>query len=641
MPVYLPESADEQNAEFWTISGRVRDAATGNPISNFRVTPGRERFQCPLELDERQSAQGTGGAYAVRVNKRFSVAVLKVEAPGHLPVLAVAPQEDRTDFDLALQPGMGPVGKVLTPDGTPAINVTVALVGFGGFAIRKGGMLDPCVENERLVTRTDAEGRFALPAELTMRWLIVSGAEGFVMVSMEEFAANSQLTLKRWGRVKGVLKRPSGPGSDENLDLHLAEPEPTPEWHIDIGNHIVADQEGRFDFERVPPGMMLNLVYQIKIDDRRCRTVPLRLPFMVGAGETLDLPIEAPERKTLEAFSIPQPPPCAKSGPPITGAVLLPSGEPASGAAVALVVPNAFLQLRRFVLGRGPDPSLRTTTDANGQFTLPGVPNAKAIVAVNTIGFAKIPLRPGGQPATLTLQPWGKISGTLRIGGRLGANERVALASGEFEHDMSFYYSPDFEARTDSKGCFVITFVPPGEQALGRVIMDGESWGTGHLTPVNVQPGGVTEVTIGGTGQKVVGKIVTPPPRAATDWSHVKVTLFTDQYGPPNSLKTNEERMAWYDSDEGQKISRKMRHYKTDIAFDGSFAFEEVEPEDYQLGVSRERVTKTDTGHCHLTMQMGWKKVSIPKISGEVSAAVCDLGTVEVSPPPEFPAATE
>lgn len=459
------------------------------------------------------------------------------------------------------------------------------------------------------------------------------------MVSMEEFAANPHLTLLRWGRVKGVLKRPSGPGRDENLDLSLAEPELTPVWHIDIGNHVVTDPEGRFEFERVPPGRTLNLFYRIKIDDRKWRSVALWSPFKVGAGETLKLPIEAPERKTPEAFFIPQLRPCAKSGSPITGVVTLGNGEPAAGAEVALVVPNQFLQLKRFALER-PDQSLKTETDANGHFTLPGVPDAKAIVAVNKIGFAKIPLQPGMQAATLAMQPWGKIFGTLRIGQRLGANERIVLASAEISHDMRLCYSHDFQAMTDSSGRFIIAFVPPGEQRLCRAIPRGKSgWETGSWTQIMVRPGDATEVKIGGTGLKVVGKITVKPPQAVTDWNNVKVTLITSQYAPPKHLKTKEERDAWYDSDEGQEASRKMRHYKSDAASDGSFSLEDVEPEDYSLTMGRERITQTDQGMHHLTMMMGGKKVSVPGISGDASVAVCDIGTVEVSPPPEFPAA--
>lgn len=320
----------------------------------------------------------------------------------------------------------------------------------------------------------------------------------------------------------------------------------------------------------------------------------------------------------------------------ITGTVLSPAGEPAAYADVGLIVPGKFLQLRKFALENARDSSFKTMTDADGRFTLPAAPNAKAIVAVNNIGFAKVPLPAAGQPATLALQPWGRISGILRIGDRLGANEYVVLAQAAFERDLRFhYYQEDFRAVADTNGRFVIPYAPPGENHLCRTIRRGNGWSTGRGILIDVRPGGVTEVNLGGTGRKVIGKIATNPSRAvATDWSDVRVNLMTSQYGAPKTLQTREERDAWCESEEGQSNLNKMRGYGADVAADGSFVFEEVDPEDYSLAVSRVRTTTTGRNHTHHSLMMGGKKISVPTCE---AGSVCDLGTIEVIPPPPFP----
>src|SRR5262249_24466236 len=104
------------------------------------------------------------------------------------------------------------------------------------------------------------------------------------------------------------------------------------------------------DFKQVPPGITLQLTSRTMLNEKKWHPVALRENFMVGEGEVVELAIDAPERTPPEALAIPQPPPCVKSGPPVVGIVLLPGGEPASGAQVALVVPREFLTLNKLAL---------------------------------------------------------------------------------------------------------------------------------------------------------------------------------------------------------------------------------------------------------------------------------------------------
>jgi peroxiredoxin len=543
------------------------------------------------------------GVYTVGLSKRFSQPVLKVVASGYLPVALTPPQEDRTDFAIALQSGQGPSGIVLLPDGKPAANVTVALscAGHQGVCIRGGQVR--ISHAQHLVQTTDSGGAFSFLPELEMQTVVAASPDGFKLVSLPDLAANPKILLEPWGRVKGTLRRPSGPGIGEDLDLRFLP------W-MDAGTHATTDEDGRFEFERVPPGKM-DLSYRVKSTGRGWQRVPLQ-SITVDPGQTLELNIEAPERVAPEpGLGFPRPRPERQFGPAITGTAVLPDGKPAAGIEVALVVPNEAVSLGKGSLQRGSDGRLRTRTDGAGHFTLPGVEGATAIVAVHEMGFATIDL-PAANSPTLTLQLWGEIHGILRIGRRLGANESVSLARG-LPGSGLMYGHDEFQTRTNDRGQFVITYVPPGEQSLVRWIPTGERSGTSSTpTFVNVKAGEVTEVTLGGSGRQVVGKAEFPDAPATFDWKEVKFSLHTT---PLLEGQSKEARL-------------KNRFYRPESATDGSFVFEDVPPGVYELSATVERTRHEGRNHSVNILPLGRKKITIPDAETGREGEPCDAGTL-------------
>jgi hypothetical protein len=176
---------EEVHAQNWRISGRVTDAKTGQPVPSFLVTPGNHIFH-GIGFDQRNEAQGSNGVYAVELSKRFSQPVLKVEADGYLPVALAPPQEDRINFEIALQPGGGPAGVVLLPDGKPAADVTVGLfcAGNPGACIRQGKLEMFRGLATNLLRTTGADGFFSFRPELEMRVIVAAGAAGFKICAL-------------------------------------------------------------------------------------------------------------------------------------------------------------------------------------------------------------------------------------------------------------------------------------------------------------------------------------------------------------------------------------------------------------------------------------------------------------------------
>ncbi|MGA3144294.1 MAG: carboxypeptidase-like regulatory domain-containing protein, partial [Verrucomicrobiota bacterium] len=91
----------------------------------------------------------------------------------------------------------------------------------------------------------------------------------------------------------------------------------------------------------------------------------------------------------------------------ITGTVLLPNGQPAVGAQVALAVSGYQLELDQAKLveasGHG---EVLVTADRDGHFILPSAEYAEGIVAVSENGYAELEMHEFTNSLKIMLQPW-------------------------------------------------------------------------------------------------------------------------------------------------------------------------------------------------------------------------------------------
>ena len=117
----------------------------------------------------------------------------------------------------------------------------------------------------------------------------------------------------------------------------------------------------------------------------------------------------------------------------------------------------------------------------------------------------------------MTLRPWGRVEGTLRIGAKPGAGERVVLSLPPIspEADPRTYY--DYKAETDAQGRFVFERVVPRRASVSRAIEPTPNLFTlGPWVPVEVKPGETAQVSVGGTGRPVIGRAVKPAGRRSS-----------------------------------------------------------------------------------------------------------------------------
>ena len=293
-----------------------------------------------------------------------------------------------------------------------------------------------------------------------------------------------------------------------------------------------------------------------------------------------------------------------EGGRMIEGTVLLPDGRPAEDASVALKKAGKGLNLRDGRLAGAPNDTIGTT-DAAGHFVLPSDPYATALFAASAAGFGRIATNSSiisGGTCRIDLQPWGRIEGEFKIGSLPGTNAAIELVgSGEVGFSSG--------TTTDSKGRFTFNDVPPGELRITRSLPQGNgSFLSTVLSQVEVKPGEVAQVAIGGTGRAIVGKVVVMPPGEKVDWSLVQM-----------------------------RARANNRSYVSSLASDGSFRVDDIPAGAYQLSVNaRER--RPGPLPSFAVVGEVERDVLVPEMPGGRSDEPLDVGTIEV--PIHHPPAT-
>ena len=283
----------------------------------------------------------------------------------------------------------------------------------------------------------------------------------------------------------------------------------------------------------------------------------------------------------------------------LRGKLLKPDGKPVGGAQIHVATIGGMVRL--YYLTNAVPTNARvsrtwTLSAADGTFAvgLSAVPReAKAVIAVNDdAGYAVATADELSANPEVIVQPWGRIEGVLRVGKSAGSNQMVNIGiwgSGEtYEWTI---VSHGFSVKTDGNGRFVFPRVAPGDVWLTRsvVVRPGEGRQSGHHY-VRVDPGGRVEVTLGGTGCTVTGRL-----EAGWDtnlifhgsmWARERHGMRT----PRNwrSLSAEERRLyarEWRDSPESEPFKREVRNYEFPVRADGTFRVEDVLPGTYRMQV--------------------------------------------------------
>ena len=150
----------------------------------------------------------------------------------------------------------------------------------------------------------------------------------------------------------------------------------------------------------------------------------------------------------------------------------------------------------------------------------------------------------------VSLVPWGRIEGILRIGKNIAPNQKVSA----WLNTISFNGRVDYDAQTDVQGRFVLDRVTPGAITIYRYVdtPDHRGWIPSNPVFLEVKPGQALRVEVGGTGRPVIGQLKVPQGFALADLVCRSGELSTIQHEPrqPDDYPdySSDQKDAWFEN---------------------------------------------------------------------------------------------
>jgi peroxiredoxin/protocatechuate 3,4-dioxygenase beta subunit len=468
-----------------TVRGRIIDTA-GQPVRGARAAIGPNTWG-PNALSAISDERGD----FILENCVAGPTIITIQAEGFAPLIQDVRVAERTaPVEIRMtEPGSVLRCRVVDTKGKPVAGVRVGANGWHGY------------RSIQFQARTNDDGRFewrSAPKDAVdyniaredYTWVspsLAASEREHTVVLYPILVISGRVTDAETGRLVPKCRLVRGRRLKERDEIH---------WFENESVELVSGQ------------------YRVRIDD---------------AGDGALIRIDAPDYKPavsrafqpnegLQTFDF-----ALKRTPGLSGIVLLPDGQPATGAEIAVATEKnrVSLNLGRFNRRRNIS---TVATGPDGRFTLPSRDNKFLLIAVSDAGYADALSDDFAKSPRLVLQPWGQIEGGVRIGPRSGSDQEVMFQPFRSEGKGRFV-SHGYSTQTDDRGRFRFDRVIPGPGRVSRVVVTKIGGGASrHMPcwpePVFIKPGQIVQVTIGGKGRPVTGRIVIGgTPESPVDWT--------------------------------------------------------------------------------------------------------------------------
>lgn len=607
----LPASPEAQRSVITmtrglTVSGVIQDLK-GKPISAANVREARLHSR-----EGKSTATTDDGAYSLTALKPGEI-ILAVEAEGFAPVVRTLQLTNNlSSLAFQLAPGGLLRGRVTDESGTPIAGAFVETT-------RGRNII-------RWSATTDDQGRFewrSAPAEPLLYSIYAHG-----------FERNYSLTLPADGSTHEIKLSPERPENTIRIAGNVLDDttgRPLDDFRVlrrDMDDEsafppdfVTTGKEGAFTFTL--PAQSRHPLYEVLIEKNGYQPVTSKTFSREAGNQNLEF------RLTKAA------------GP--SGTVLLSGGQPAEDCMIYLCTAHNGNGLTingpaQVEFGAN-NTSSHTKSDAQGKFSLPAALAPQAIIAIHPHGFAEISLAEFNTSRTITLQPWGRVEGSVILEGQPVPNDRVVAYDQITRYDdharrfslRSFY----LETHTDAQGRFVFEKVPPGRVKVFRQRRLNYGGFESHDTALSLTPGETAHIQLGGSGMTIIGTATLPAGVGPVDWSMVSVHLRSitgADFGPRPRRRefwSNDAYIAAFERFASAATSQKR--YGAVCRADGSFRIADVPPGEYQLEI---------IAHAHGLNSVGAQDPRQPRevasikrplsVPDDSDALPLDLGTVQL-----------
>ena len=571
-----------------SVTGRVLDLE-GRPIAGARVARGSDHANGSFS----ETTTDAQGRFTIRDIPTGEL-ILTAHAKSHSPELkTLTIPQDRQTVEFRLGPGQTIRGRIVDVHDKPIARAPVSVDAWRGHRALKWS------------TETDAEGRFRWDEAPDDAVMIDVGSLGFFPSKrfwrMSPSPDEKTIIMRRALRIRGaVTDAETGRAVKpfrviSGYDWGQGGP---PSWEYDQAK---SQSGGSYD-------VTLSTIYPIRVLRFEAEGY---LPVVSRGFKDDEGEIYVNVKLQRGAWS--------------GGTVHLPDQSPLAGAVVVLVSPS----LPGFIKN-GEQPSSRDhrilNTGADGRFSFPQQEPPYTIVILHERGFAEQTINT--KPAVgfdLTIKPWGRVEGTLRIGNRPGASEPVSLAyeqDGDTPKSLPWWSG---ESKADASGRFVFERVKPGKVTISRDIPVRTSPSSmtihrGSSVSIDVASGTTAHATVGGNGRPVVGRLIAPAQLAdQIDWSRSNNSLIVRRTPLSAGEKPNPRPAP--------------RSHGVVLSRDGSFRIEDVEAATYDLiFVVNEAPQDPQGPPSYKVLGTARRDVTVPEMPGGRSDEPLDLGTIPLVP---------
>jgi peroxiredoxin len=229
-------------------------------------------------------------------------------------------------------------------------------------------------------------------------------------------------------------------------------------------------------------------------------------------------------------------------------------------------------------------------TDDEGQFSFAPLHPEFRLAVIDEAGFAVGEFELGEEAYDIDLAASASIEGTVSMGGKPAAYERVRLT---FDPQYNDGLRLSYSANTDPDGRFAVAGLPAGEARVELLKQVRNQFVNSHGVLVGTKSGETTQANIGGDGRTVVGKISLPEDSPGdVDFLLQSYVVQAKVVPPsvPSSVDQNnsDEVQAWYSewevSDEGRAYRSSQQMFPAEMEPNGMFRITDVPEGEYHFG---------------------------------------------------------